>query len=57
MPGKWLILAVGALAGEVVEAAAGHGAVGKVHLSRRPQQKWVGKNSPPAPKLRAHSTE
>ena len=32
MPGKWWVLAAGG-AGEVVGAAAGHGAVGKVHLA------------------------
>ena len=40
MPGKWWVLASGG-AGEVVGAAAGHGAVGKVHLSGRPQKKWA----------------
>ena len=40
MPGKWWVLAAGG-AGEVVGAAAGHGAVGKVHLSGRPQKKWA----------------
>ena len=39
MPGNWWNLAAGG-GGEVVpEAAAVHGAVGKVHLSRRPQKK------------------
>ena len=37
MPGKWWVLAAGG-AGEVVGAAVGHGAVGKVHLSGRPQK-------------------
>ena len=40
MPGKWWVLAAGG-AGEVVGAAAGHRAVGKVHLSGRPQKKWA----------------
>ena len=40
MPGKWWVLAAGG-AGEVVGAAAGHGAVGKVHISGRPQKKWA----------------
>jgi hypothetical protein len=38
VPGKWWVLAAGG-ACEVVGAAAGHGAVGKVHLSGRPQKK------------------
>jgi len=57
VPGKWWGLAAGG-AGEVVGAAAGHGAVRKVHISGRPQ-KEMGKNNPPEPDFEqpAHSTE
>jgi hypothetical protein len=41
VPGMWWVLAAGG-AGEVVGAAVGHGAVGKVHLSgRRKKIKWM----------------
>jgi len=45
--GKWWLLRAGG-AGEPGEAAEGHGAAGKVHLSRTRQKKWakVGPLSP-----------
>ena len=47
MSGKWWLLRAGG-AGEPGEAAEGHGAAGKVHLSRTRQKKWakIGPLSP-----------
>ena len=47
MSGKWWLLRAGG-AGELGEAAEGHGAAGKVHLSRTRQKKWakIGPLSP-----------
>ena len=47
MSGKWWLLRAG-VAGEPGEAAEGHGAAGKVHLSRTRQKKWakIGPLSP-----------
>ena len=57
MSGKWWLLRAGG-AGELGEAAEGHGAAGKVHLSRT-RQKQIGKNRSPEPvfELPAHFTE
>ena len=47
MSGKWWLLRAGG-AGELGEAAEGHGAAGKVHLSRTRQKEWakIGPLSP-----------